>query len=459
MKSYAKKWRLFLIIMLCILFLAPTLYIASKRYTFYRNSLDYSISRSYGDLISSSQTCRKLAQTILKDNKIEKYEALLFDKQFEDIIISLDEFADMASTIDKKNNYRTILNVVSYSPYGSNFAVFKGTDKRQLNNNDKAFLNRIISIDNIILNASPISTPDKSRVPYIKNDTWFSWFKQIYNSIMQESPQFLKLYDAKLSLTVSDEDSKPLADVRIIIINENGDVIGILTSDKNGHAEKKLTVPVDRRYYFAASRGTVTAIAYKKGYSDTILFEVPVSDDAENQVLHMKASSRKSTAELADNSPYTASFVKYVQLLPSTYASNKSDITTGRITFIASDSNSKLISGVTILLIGNDGSLIDTLKTKNNGTVFKELTVPTDKRYSWKSILKVEPRGTITAIAFKKNYRSAVIFEIPVNSNSVQPFFMNINSSNTDNPDSVLGMNLDNDLNSLVAKYMSYSEK
>lgn len=319
MKFSAKKVRLFLLIILGILVLALPLYIASKRYILYRNSLDYYISRSYGDLISTSQANKELAQTILKDDKLQKYQALLFDKQFEDIIISLDGFANIANAIDKKNNYNTILTVVSHSPYGGNFTVFKGTDRRQLNNDDKAFLNEVISIDNIIINASPISTSDRSRVPYIKNDSWFNWFKQVYENIMQGSSQFLKLYDASLSLTVSDEDSKPLAGAKIVIINENGDVIGILTSDKNGHAEKKLTVPVDRRYFdFVASRGTVTAIAYKKGY------------------------------------------------------------------------------------------------------------------------------------------RSAVIFQIPVNSSSMQPFFMNLNSSNTDNSDTVLGMNLDNDLNSLAAKYMPH---
>lgn len=459
MKFFKKKRMLLLLLLIGVLILSIPLYTVSKRYILYRNSLNYCISGSYSKLISGSRSSKELAEMILKNGKVEKYQALLFDKQFEDIIISLDEFGDMASTLDKKNNYKTILNVVSYSPYGGNFAVFKESNERQLSNDDKAFLNRIISIDNIILNAPPISTSDKSRVSYIKNDIWFSWFKQVYENIMQESSQFLKLYDANLSLTVSDEDSRPLAGAKIVIINKNGDVIGILTSDKNGHAEKKLTVPVDRKYYFAACRGTVTAIAYKKDYSDTILFEIPVSYDAENQVLHMKASSRKSIAELADNSLYTVSFVKYVQLLPSTYASNKSDITTGCITFIASDNNYKPIPGVTILLIGNDGSLIGTLKTKNNGTAFKELTVPTDKRYSWESTLKVEPRGTITAIAFKKGYRGTVIFQIPVNSRSVQPFFMNLNSSNTDNSDTVLGMNLDNDLNSLAAKYIPYSEK
>jgi hypothetical protein len=425
------------------------------------NSLDYYISRSYGDLISTSQANKELAQTILKDNKVEKYEAMLFDKQFEDIIISLDEFTNMASTIDKKNNYRTILNVVSYSPYGNNFAVFKESNERQLSNDDKAFLNRIISIDNIILNAPPISTSDKSRVPYIKNDSWFSWFKQVYENIMQESPQFLKLYDANLNLTVSDEDSKPLAGAKIVITNENGDVIGILTSDKKGHAEKKLTVPVDKRYFWGCPglgfRGTVTAIAFKKGYCNTVLFEVPVSENSEGQPLHMEeenaASSNKPITELADNYSdaryFTRNYELFSEFFPSSsIISNNSDTTTGEITFAASGQDYKPLSGVKILLIDNNGSVIDIIKTKNNGTALAKLTVPIDKRYLG--------RGTVTAIAFKKGYRSAVIFQIPVNSSSRQPFFMNLNSSNTDYSDAVLGMNLDNDLNSLVAKYMPH---
>lgn len=461
MKFPAKKFRLFLLIILGIFVLALPLYIASKRYILYRNSLDYYISRSYGDLMRTSRANKELAQTILKNDKLQKYQALLFDKQFEDIIISLDGFANIANAIDKKNNYNTILTVVSHSPYGGNFTGFEGTDERQLNNDDKAFLNEVISIDNIIINAPPISTSDKSRVPYIKNDNWFNWFKQVYQNIIRQSSRFLKVNDASLSFAVTDENSRPLADAKIVIVNEYGDVIGTLTSDKDGHAEKKLTVPLDKRYFWGCPgfrfRGTVTAIAFKKGYCDTVLFEVPVSENSEGQPLHMKekneGSSNKPITELADNYSdaryFTRNYESFSEFFPSSsIMSNKSDTTTGEITFAASGQDYKPLSGVKILLIDSNGSVIDIIKTKNNGTAFAKLTVPIDKRYLG--------RGTVTAIAFKKGYRSAVIFQIPVNSSYRQPFFMNLNSSNTDYSDAVLGKNMDNDLNSLAAKYMPH---
>jgi hypothetical protein len=39
--------------------------------------------------------------------------------------------------------------------------------------------------------------------------------------------------------------------VKIQIINEGGEVIGSITSDEKGRAEKNLTVPIDKRYFWA----------------------------------------------------------------------------------------------------------------------------------------------------------------------------------------------------------------
>lgn len=81
---------------------------------------------------------------------------------------------------------------------------------------------------------------------------------------------------------VMDPKSAPLSDVRIVIINMNGDVIDVETTNKDGQANKTLTVPIDKRYYITEGdnlgpRGTVTAIAYKEGYREQVLLEVPVS--------------------------------------------------------------------------------------------------------------------------------------------------------------------------------------
>lgn len=80
--------------------------------------------------------------------------------------------------------------------------------------------------------------------------------------------------------------------VILIVINRDGEVIDILTTDKNGQAEKKISAPLDRRYltldsYDSLRRGTVTVIAYKKGYCETVLFEVPVNPDDSSQPFSM----------------------------------------------------------------------------------------------------------------------------------------------------------------------------
>jgi len=73
-----------------------------------------------------------------------------------------------------------------------------------------------------------------------------------------------------------------LQNVKLIVINNDGKIIDILATDKNGKAEKKISAPIDRRYfvpnsYESVKRGTVTVVAYKDGYCETVLFEVPVS--------------------------------------------------------------------------------------------------------------------------------------------------------------------------------------
>lgn len=84
----------------------------------------------------------------------------------------------------------------------------------------------------------------------------------------------------------------PLSGAKVIIIDINGNVIGTATTDKDGYVLKKLTVPIDKRYYWLdpnkiEPRGTVTAIAVKKGYHKSVLFEVPVSAAGSTQLINL----------------------------------------------------------------------------------------------------------------------------------------------------------------------------
>jgi hypothetical protein len=86
-----------------------------------------------------------------------------------------------------------------------------------------------------------------------------------------------------LHFVVFDRNSKQTIEgVKLIVINKDGEVISILTTDKKGEVEKKVTVSLDKRYYSqdenkSVKRGTVTVLAFKKGYCDVVLFEVPVT--------------------------------------------------------------------------------------------------------------------------------------------------------------------------------------
>lgn len=99
---------------------------------------------------------------------------------------------------------------------------------------------------------------------------------------------------ANVSFTAMDSKLQPIQGVKILIINGDGEVIDSITSDENGKAEKKLSVPIDKKYFWAdpndlGTRGTVTVIAFKEGYRETVLFEAPVSPASAGQPLYMNA--------------------------------------------------------------------------------------------------------------------------------------------------------------------------
>lgn len=181
MGTTLKHKRLILLSVIVIIILSPILYSKYNGYIFYKNSLEYSISRSYQQILSACNDNEELAERILQDGRVEKYQALLFNKRLEDIIISMDEFSDMANKKDKGINYRQVLMKVSYFPYDNQFTAFKGENSRSLTDNDKAFIKSNMLIYDAILNVPPMVKTQSST--YLKNDNWLSWFKQVYNNI------------------------------------------------------------------------------------------------------------------------------------------------------------------------------------------------------------------------------------------------------------------------------------
>lgn len=81
----------------------------------------------------------------------------------------------------------------------------------------------------------------------------------------------------------------------VVIDNVNGKVIDVVTSDKNGKVEKAFTTSIDKKYLWADPnkrghnpRGTVTIIAFKKGFNESVIFEVPVSKCSAGQPFYME---------------------------------------------------------------------------------------------------------------------------------------------------------------------------
>jgi hypothetical protein len=91
-----------------------------------------------------------------------------------------------------------------------------------------------------------------------------------------------------------------LSGVTILIIRADGKVIDKLVTDNKGEAQKKITVPIDRKFPVTTqlgARGTITAIAFKDGYKETVLFEVPISNTSAAQPFYMEPIEPESRNE------------------------------------------------------------------------------------------------------------------------------------------------------------------
>lgn len=83
------------------------------------------------------------------------------------------------------------------------------------------------------------------------------------------------------------------------------------------------------------------------------------------------------------------------------------------------------LSGVSIVLIDNNGQVLDEIVTNEQGEAEIELTVPIDKKYSYTTPEGIMRRGSVTAIAYKERYLPVVIYEVLVrDSTYVEPFYM-----------------------------------
>lgn len=150
----------------------------------------------------------------------------------------------------------------------------------------------ILSIMCLFIVATVCSCSNKSVVVNNKHEEKNTSLSNKSASVSSKDEGSINTVTNDVSFNIKDSKSNPLSDVKVVIINMNGDVIDVVTSDKNGHAIKKLTVPIDKRYYWIdpneiGPRGTVTAIAFKEGYREQVLLEVPVSPAGSLQELYL----------------------------------------------------------------------------------------------------------------------------------------------------------------------------
>ncbi|OPY57184.1 MAG: hypothetical protein A4E55_01788 [Pelotomaculum sp. PtaU1.Bin035] len=112
------------------------------------------------------------------------------------------------------------------------------------------------------------------------------------------------------------------------------------------------------------------------------------------------------------------------------------------------------ISGVTILVIGTEGEVIEKLITNGQGEAQKSITIPIDKQFPIGDKY-LNPRGTVTVIAFKEGYRETVLFEVGISdADSTQPVNMYlIVPGERNEPNVELGINHHLEISSLVDKY------
>lgn len=111
------------------------------------------------------------------------------------------------------------------------------------------------------------------------------------------------------------------------------------------------------------------------------------------------------------------------------------------------------------MVVDYNGKVVGKVVTSRRGEGIKRLTVPVDKRYLWEGS-HLDPRGTVTAIAFKDGYKPLVIYEVPVINGNPQSVGMEpLSEKERNEPVAKLGDNHRLEVNSLVDKYAPYHKQ
>lgn len=186
MKNLFKKPKTIIISALIAFLLICAFYIIGSKYIFYKNTLSTAMRGNYIDLITNCQENINLSETILKEGKIEKYEALLYEQRFGNICKLTSDFTNIFHKNDSNSDYSMLLLRIGERPVGKNFAVFTNNDSRELTDDDITFLKSKIKICQAILNASSSLDKENKNISFDYQD-YFNWFNNVSNNVSKLS--------------------------------------------------------------------------------------------------------------------------------------------------------------------------------------------------------------------------------------------------------------------------------
>lgn len=133
----------------------------------------------------------------------------------------------------------------------------------------------------------------------------------------------------------------------------------------------------------------------------------------------------------------------------ATAAERPSSSQTGTIDFRIGSRETARVAGARIIVIGDDGDVLAQGVSNSNGEWRVSLPLKPDKRFE-----AVRAMDTVTAIAVAKGYNEAVVFEVPVAADMVQPIILNpIRANQRNEPLAFLGNLHRHDLAVLINAY------
>lgn len=98
--------------------------------------------------------------------------------------------------------------------------------------------------------------------------------------------------EVEVRILVKNTNDSVIEGVELILIGYDGNIIDSFKTDSKGEVIEKISVELDNRYSKAvddglAPRGTITILAFKEGYRETVLFEAGVSEGSYFQSILM----------------------------------------------------------------------------------------------------------------------------------------------------------------------------